>query len=335
MERYQILWRKNSGGKAEVLRVYAESAKVTIPEALEGCRVSAIAPYCFSSASHIPEGDHFLTVGEGSSGEAEGKQMRVSTVDMRELAGNLVEEVTLPSTVRKLGASAFYNCKKLKRMVTGASLADVGSDAFMNTIDFHEMTLLCSAGEKTGLKQILAQISSDMEVTFQGREGIEAVLLYPEYDESYDEIAPAHLFGRNITGEGFRARQGFKEGVVDFGAYDKVFPQACVEESEKILSKMALNRLMYPFGLTEKNSRMYREYLESHVENLAGDAVRARKLEILRFLCEDGLLTGSKLKRTINFATETEWVEGAAELMHIHAGQEAKRGSGGYEFEDF
>lgn len=331
MEQYQILWRKNDGGGAEVLRVYAHSGRVTIPETLEGCRVNAVAPYCFSSASHIPPGDHFLTWGE----ETEGKQQRALTADMRELAGNLVEEVTFPPGLTELGASAFYNCKNLKRLTAGADLVHVGSDAFMNTIEFHEIILHCAPGEKTGLKQILAQISSDMEVTFQGKDGIQAVLLYPEYYESYDEIAPAHLFGRNITGEGFRARQGFKEGVVDFGAYDKVFPQACVEESEKILSKMALNRLMYPFGLTEKNSQMYREYLESHVENLAGDAVKVRKLEVLRFLCEGRLLAGGNLKRTINFASETEWVEGAAELMHIHAGLTEKRGSGGYDFEDF
>lgn len=332
MERYQILWRKNTGDTAEVLRVHAGSAKVTIPETLEGCRVNAIAPYCFSSASHIPKGDHFLTTVESQAGRTEEKQMRAETADLKELAGNLVEEVIFPQALGELGASAFYNCKKLRRLVFGASLVQVGSDAFMNTIDFHEMTLKCGAGEKTGLKQILAQISADMEVTFRGKEGIQAVLLYPEYYESYDEIAPAHLFGRSITGEGFRARQGFKDGIVDFAGYDSVFPQACVEESEKILSKMALNRLKYPYALTEKNALMYREYLACHVENPAKEAVRERNLETLRFLCEHGLLGDSSLKRTINYASETEWAEGAAELMQIHAGQAKEKGSDRYAF---
>lgn len=312
--------------------MYAGSGRAMIPETLEGCRVNAIAPYCFSSVSHIPAGDHFLTAGESTKvGEIE-KQMRAETAELKEFAGNLVEEVIFPQALVELGASAFYNCKKLKRLVFGASLVQVGSDAFMNTIDFHEMTLTCGAGEKTGLKQILAQISADMEVTFRGKDGIQAVLLYPEYYESYDEIAPAHLFGRSITGEGFRARQGFKDGIVDFAGYDSVFPQACVEESEKILSKMAQNRLKYPYALTEKNALMYREYLACHVENPAREAVRERDLETLRFLCEHGLLRDSSLKRTINYASETEWAEGAAELMQIHAGQAKEKGSGRYVF---
>ena len=312
--------------------MYAGSGRAMIPETLEGCRVNAIAPYCFSSASHIPEGDHFLTAIESPSGGTEEMQKRAETADLKELAGNLVEEVIFPQALVELGASAFYNCKKLKRLVFGASLVQVGSDAFMNTIDFHEMTLTCGAGEKTGLKQILAQISADMEVTFRGKDGIQAVLLYPEYYESYDEIAPAHLFGRSITGEGFRARQGFKDGIVDFAGYDSVFPQACVEESEKILSKMALNRLKYPYALTEKNALMYREYLTCHVENPAREAVRERDLETLRFLCEHELLRESNLKRTINYASETEWAEGAVELMQLHAGQAKEKGSGRYVF---
>lgn len=73
MERYQILWRKNTGDTAEVLRVYAGNGRVTIPETLEGCRVNAIAPYCFSSASHIPKGNHFLTTVESQAGGTEEK----------------------------------------------------------------------------------------------------------------------------------------------------------------------------------------------------------------------------------------------------------------------
>ncbi len=48
--------------------------------------------------------------------------------------------------------------------------------------------------------------------------------MYPEYYESYDELGPAHIFELNLTGEGFRARQCFKEGVILLNAYDEIFP---------------------------------------------------------------------------------------------------------------
>ena len=53
--------------------------------------------------------------------------------------------------------------------------------------------------------------------------------MYPEYTESYDEIAPAHIFGRNITGEGFRARQQFQDGIVQFAGYDAIYPKVIAE----------------------------------------------------------------------------------------------------------
>lgn len=326
----QILWRKNQRCMGEILRVYASGGIIEIPGTLEGVQVDAIAPYCFSSARHIPEGNHSLTWGEK---EFAGESQDGLFGELKEFSGNLVEEVVLPDTLTEIGASAFYNCKKLRRLTFGPSLRGVGSDAFMNAQDFHEIILTCGPGDKTGLKQILAQISSDMEVKFQGKEGRKAVLVYPEYYESYDEIAPAHLFGRSITGEGFRARQGFREGCVDFAAYDGVFSQACVEESEQTLMKMALNRLMYPFALGEVSALLYREYLMGHITNLTRDKIEKRELKTLVFLCEQGLLSGRELKQAARYASELGWAEGTAKLMEFHSGE--KDAWDEYEFEEF
>lgn len=334
MEEYQILWRKTTQGAAEILRIYGKTPAVSVPEVLQGYRVEKLASYCFSDARHIPKDEHIMTH-VISNGDGSRQKQIDETGNFTEIAGDLLLEAVLPDTLTELGASAFYNCKKLKRIQFGAALRHIGSDAFMNTRSLHEMTLCCGAGEKTGLKQILAQISSDIEVIFQGRNGIEAVLLYPEYYESYDEIAPAHIFGRSITGEGFRARQSFREGRVEFLAYDRIFPKALVEESEKTLSKMAINRLMYPFLLAGQEEEMYRDYVASHVEALSKRAVEKRDLNVLRFLWENELLTSENLKEIISYAAKKEWAEGVASFMDYRtAGQENKRKSR-YEFEDF
>ena len=131
---------------------------------------------------------------------------------LTELCGSRIEEVSLPDTVQSIGNCAFYNCKKLNRIRAGANLRDIGSDAFMNTLSFHRLTLSCRPEEASGIKQILSHISWDIKVRFQVGDEVFAALLYPEYLETYDEIAPAHLFGRSITGEGFRARQCVRDG---------------------------------------------------------------------------------------------------------------------------
>ena len=86
----------------------------------------------------------------------------------------------------------------------------------MNCRSLSRLLLHADPGQKTGLRLLLAQLSSDLEVALSGENGVWAKLLFPEYYESYDEIAPAHIFGRNIVGEGFRARQSFREDVLDF-----------------------------------------------------------------------------------------------------------------------
>ena len=41
-----------------------------------------------------------------------------------------LKEVKLPSTIKTIGANAFYNCKKLVKINFPASLKEIGKDAF-------------------------------------------------------------------------------------------------------------------------------------------------------------------------------------------------------------
>ena len=148
-------------------------------------------------------------------------------------------------------------CKK-----ENPKLVEVGSDAFMNCLNLRSLRMCAGVEEPTGLKQLLAQIKWQVEVSFEQEDGErEAVLMYPEYYESYDEIGPAHIFELNLTGEGFRARQCFKEGVILLNAYDEIFPQACVEESAEVLIPMAWNRLYAACGLSPEARADYEEYV--------------------------------------------------------------------------
>ena len=277
-----------------------------------------IAPYCFCENNRIK----YTDIQDEIIG---------STAGLQEICGNALEEIVLPDSIKNIGNYAFYNCKKLRKIEFGADTTEIGSDAFMNTISLHQLTFRCAPSKKSGIKQILAHFSSDIEVIFLEKNEIKARLLYPEYYESYDEIAPAHLFGRNIEGEGFRARQCIQDGIVDFAGYDGIFTQACVDESEKTLNRMALYRLQYPYALKEKDKKMYREYLEEHI--LLHPLIEERALESLRFLCHEKILTGEKLTRTIALASEAGWAEGAAELLQFKAKQTDKNNR--YSFDEF
>ena len=200
----------------------------------------------------------------------------------------------------------------------------------------HRMTLRTGAKEKSGARQILAQISADMEVTFRGKQEVEAVVFFPEYYESYDEIAPAHIFGRNIEGEGFRARQCFLDGCYEFDQYDTIFPKACVEERELTLCRMAMNRLRYPVELNGGAKARYEAYVKAHLEQIADQAVAERRLEEIWFLCDRKLMEPSVMENCIRYATELDWAKGAAELLDKKNGYFPKKSvAQRYSFDDF
>lgn len=309
LQPYRMLWQKRADGGARLLRLYGTSPVVRLPQQIAGHPIVEIAPYCFAAGPKGWHGD----VEDTADGQPEDASC------LQELHTNAIEELCLSDSVEKIGNCAFYNCRKLHTLCIGAKTADIGSDAFMNTLSFHWLILRCGAKERSGIRQIVSQISSDLHVQFVRNGQIEAALLYPEYYESYDEIAPAHLFGRQIHGEGFRARQCIKDGKVDFAGYDAVFLQACAGESENTLGQMALNRIKYPYMLLEKDKEMYQTYIKEHIHGISGRLVTRKSLDMLQLLYEERLMSYTALLECSKNAAKSGWTKGSAFVLQCLA----------------
>ena len=330
MTEQRLYWEQMADGGARLLRVYGRNGVAALPERIAGRPLTELGSYCFAPKPRLPERYEvaFVPEKEETGGET-----------LTELAAGNVEQVALPGTVRRIGDLAFYHCTSLRFLEFGQALSEIGSDAFMNCRSLHQIRLRGDAPGSYqncgGVRRILAQIASDMEVTFAYGSEPEAVLLFPEYFESYDEVAPAHLFGRNIEGEGFRARQSFSDGAVDFVQYDRIFPKACAEESERTLCRLAENRLRYPVDLKQEARERYEEYLRMHVQVLCEWALQERALERILFLGEAGFATREVWRSCIRRASELGWAEGAAQLLgmtEMYFPQEKKER---YSFDDF
>ena len=306
---YRLEWEKTKEGTARLLGVAEMPSELTVPDEIEGLPITEVGPYCFAKNKYL-------------------------------------ERVVLPDTVAKIDRMAFYNCTSLKELEVGSAIEELGSDAFMNCHQLHELKVRCWAQERSGIRLILRQISHDMYVHFLGSQRAdkgtidtenseEARLLFTEYYETYDEVAPAHLFGRNIEGEGFRARQCFKEGVFEYARYDSTFQKACAEEREATLCEMAMNRLRYPVGLTEEVRKRYAEYVTEHLAHICQTAVLRREPELIEFLCKNQLMEQAVLEQTACFAAECEWAEGGALMLRLKEQYFALTKKNRYEFEDF
>lgn len=346
-ETYTFIWQKTRQNSARLLRAYGQTPEVRLPEQIAGLPLEEIGSYCFAETERLPEGECCVTKrenGQESFTKSFSDGLQQDAMDtrylskeehgMRILCGSYLEKVVFPDTVRTTGSLVFYNCTGLLELQIGNGLESIGSDAFMNCKNFHSLSVRCGIGARSAVRQILAQISHDMEVEFWGENGIEAKVFFPEYYESYDEIAPAHLFGRNIEGEGFRARQCFKEGRVDLPAYDGIFARACVDESERTLGQMAENRLRYPAELSAAKREQYENYIRSHAGKIAVLRAKEKDLDSLQFLCSQNLLSGGAVTEAILACTRMEWAEGAASLMQ-YKNEMAKEQKNRYEFDDF
>ena len=228
---------------ARLVRVQGERPLVRLPAQVEGRILREIGPYCFSATPPQPQGPVYTTrLGEDRP--------------VTDLAGNFLREVALPAQAELLNSAAFYNCRKLETLRVGSQLRQTGSDLFSNCFALTRLEMDARGDDPTGLRKLLAAFPGDLEVVFQ-----DARLFYPEYDEELDESAPAHIFSRTISGEGYRYRQCFAGDVVSFGEYDATFLREKAQEQPKNMCRLALGRLEHPLHLAPAARQAYLEYL--------------------------------------------------------------------------
>lgn len=180
------------------------------------------------------------------------------------LAGSEVEELHLPPALIKIGAYAFYNCERLKRISCYSRIHDLGTGMFAGGkgaefLDFHQFE-----GEKPYLKDMLAELHQTLRVRVHGAQ--EARLIFPEYFEESVENTPARILFIQTHGCGHRYRYCFRNREFDYRDYDELFPHVQVQESEDLVTELALGRILYPCGLTEANRLMYQSYVGEHWE---------------------------------------------------------------------
>lgn len=184
------------------------------------------------------------------------------------LSGSRVEEVYLPSHLVKIGAYGFYGCEELRRLHVYGRLTDLGTGLFAGVQGVEHLEFTEFAGERSGFKELLSELRQTLRVTLWRREAdgktTQARLIFPEYYEESVENTPARILFIETHGCGHRYRYCFVNRQFQFRGYDELFPHVQVQESEELVTELALGRLLYPVELTPRFEAMYREYVKEH-----------------------------------------------------------------------
>lgn len=315
---YILIYEEIQGG-VRLLRVYGDSPKITLPCSIseKSGQIIEIGAYCFASkakiSGEIKEELIELGLGDGEKPCANGL--------IRPICGEYPQEIELPDSVITIGDFCFYGCRALRELSIGENVSTVGSDVFMNCKSLHSLIIRANVKKQTILQKILALINTEIEVSFIEIEGdlekhykpgsnearkddevCVAKVLYPMFTETYELLGPAHIFGLNLEGEGYRARKQFKDDIIDLAGYDQIFYKARNEERFETLIKMAIDRLLYPVDLSEEAKDAYELYISDNECRLMKVLVERDAEEEIIDILRTGLISPLGKKSAIEAA---------------------------------
>lgn len=300
----------------EIVRCFGTDSKVVLPDTVNGVLVCSVAAYAFSARKTVEEedvqeydtGDSFLTHGEEYL-----------------LAGNKIEEIVFPDTVKEIGNYIFYGCKELKKLEFSDTLTQIGSGAFTGCGKLKYLKVHLRRGKKSCVKDILGELWQRIDVTFldETKDGESLSnhakrtiqLVFPEHYEEAVENTPARILFTQHHGTGNNYRQCFYNKEMDYRKYDELFGLATAQDKQEVLVDLAFCRLRFPYELTERHEKVYDEYIRENLTEIIRYFVEWDDLERLRLISVRRLWSESALYEAVRIASAAGNTEMTGLLM--------------------
>lgn len=323
----KIYYREKSGG-IEILRCFGIEGRVEIPGMIENKLVISAAPYAFSCHMDEKEDLKNASLWEVSEGLGFGREEHV-------LAGNDVEEIVFPDTLKEIGRYIFYGCGNLKKLEFSDSLMQIGCGAFTGCHALEKLTVHMKQGKKSGIKEMLGEMWQRINVNFlyeYEEDGIEksdimhcrenkseARLVFPEHYDEAVENTPARILYTEYHGSGSNYRQCFYDKELNYQEYDRLFEMAVAMDKLEVLVDMSFGRLEFPYELTGKARENYREYIRKNLGDIAEYLVKQEDMHRLEVISSQKLWTLEGIDSVLDCASKRKETEVSAFLMNERA----------------
>lgn len=297
-------WRLTLRREAEgitVLRAATCDKRAVLPETLCGLPVTALGDHALSPAAAPAAGEDLLVTCGGAG-------------DPESWANRDLEDLTLPRSLRRMGDYALMNCGALRALGLHDGVQMWGGGVLMNcrSLDTLRLTRVGEQGET--LAWFADELPWELDVTVGEPDGTVFRLLFPEYQEVYEENCPAHHFDYNIHGAGYPYHHVFSQKRLDLRAYDALWPGFLgMEHDAGCAVRLAFWRLRYPVELTPRAEGQYLSYLKAHAGEAAAWLVGERDMPGLAFLLRTAEPEAADLAAARDLAREI----GAAEALAL------------------
>lgn len=286
-----------------ILRCQTSDSILKLPNEIEGIPVVGLGDYVCAAREPDLSGREVwqihLTCGQSGLPKHDAQAIR---------------QVILPDTLRTIGSYAFYNCYHLNSLELPASVQEIGHGALMNCTEFHEIMLSGNAEGRTCLPELLGQVSGEVQAILHLSSG-EVHLLFPPYQEQWEDLAPAHIFQRRIEGAGYPYRQCFQNGVLSLIEYDMALERLMRIQDYETAVRVSLNRLRWSVGVSAVARTAYEDCLRTHADTAAEILLRQRDVQGIHALLRLGVLSGEGLHKACDLARQMGQTEALGILL--------------------
>ena len=195
----------------------------------------------------------------------------------------------------------------------------MGSGAFVDCGHIRKLNFICHKGETDPpqLREVLGDMNLEVEVAVSDEEGTALKLYYPGYYEDSVENTPARIFIMHYEGTGFKYRQCFKNGKIDFEQYDSLFYETSVQETTETALRVAFDRLTWPVRLSEASREKYFDFILSEYQAAAPLILREERTVLLELLCRNARMPKEIFESFLETAREMRSLEALGILQEI------------------
>lgn len=308
----RIHYRETEEG-IEIVRCFGADGNIELPGQIQGRPVTRAAAYAFSARK--AQEDEEALVCETDEGRIFRQQEQL-------LAGDIVESVRFPDTMREIGKYIFYGCRNLEELTFSDSLTEIGSGAFTGCRSLNRLDVRFLNGRRSCVPDILGDLWQRIDAAFYeapggsreagdggsreagGNDCLEkrAELVFPEHYEEAVENTPARILFTQHHGSGNNYRQCFYNKEMDYRKYDDLFFVAKAQDKVSVLADLIFGRLLYPAGLARAAEESYEAYVREHGGQIAEYLTDTGRMEALREMSRRGLWTKEALDAAVDHA---------------------------------
>ena len=292
---------RREGAGVTILRAATCDETAALPETVWGLPVTALGEHALAPGAWKEEGEEVRVVCGPPGGEPDWDNGRL-------------RELRLPAALERVGNYALFRCGALKTLRLSDRTRHWGGGALMNCRSLDTFYLHGSGREGEVLSYLAGELSRELDVTLTTGDGETVRLIFPEYQEIYEENCPAHHFDYTIAGAGYPYHHCFRQKRLYLKEYDQLWPGYLgMEHDPACALKLALCRLRWPRELTEQAAGRYLTYLRDNAAAALEGALAARDMEGLAFLLD----RTAPSRTALAAALETARQAGAAEAVAL------------------